>query len=70
MRAARAMVSSVPSIASTATQARSEITTVWPMSIAVIWRATRKAVGDVLGFVRIGSALSDHARFGNERLQK
>src|SRR5467141_857937 len=40
IRAARAMVSSVPSIASTATHAQSEITTVWPMSRPEICRAT------------------------------
>src|SRR5712664_3013675 len=40
IRAARAIVSSVPSIASTATHARSEITTVCPMSIPAICRAT------------------------------
>src|SRR5713101_1719707 len=40
IRAARAMVSSVPSMASTATHARSEINTVCPMSIAEICRAT------------------------------
>src|SRR5579862_3153951 len=36
MRAARSMVSSVPSMASTATQARSRITTVWPRSSPAI----------------------------------
>src|SRR6266481_792614 len=40
MRAARAMVSSVPSMASTATHARSETTTVCPMSMPEICRAT------------------------------
>src|SRR5713226_9567410 len=40
IRAARAMVSSVPSIASSATQARSAITTVCPMSMLAICRAT------------------------------
>src|SRR5580693_53640 len=39
IRAARSMVSSVPSMASTATQARSRITTVWPRSRPAIWRA-------------------------------
>src|SRR5438094_4766301 len=40
MRAARAMVLSVPSIASTATQARSAITTVCPMSMLAMRLAT------------------------------
>src|SRR5215475_95191 len=39
-RAARAIVSSVPSIASTATHALSEITTVCPISMPAIYRAT------------------------------
>src|SRR5258706_3276002 len=39
MRAARSIVSSVPSMASTATQARSRMTTVCPRSSPAIWRA-------------------------------
>src|SRR6266436_1511289 len=70
IRAARAMVSSVPSMASTATQARSEITTVCPMSRPEICRATPRpyamsAASRASGARRVSTPASGTSGFRN-----
>src|ERR1700722_7667077 len=71
IRAARAMASSVPSMASTATQAWSEITTVCPMSIAAICRATlcpyaMSALSCSFGALRVSTPGSGNSGFRNK----
>ena len=64
------MAASVPSMASTATQACAATTTVWPMSKPATARATLQAVVDVLALFLVGSARGEHAFLGQQRLKE
>ena len=64
------MVASVPSIASTATQACAATTTVCPMSNPASARATPNPYSMFRHSSSSGRALGQHALLGQQRLQK